>query len=410
VGRTDLMVSSFLKYLQYEKRYSPHTIQSYHGDLLQFEAFLSEIDEKLVIQEADYQVLRSWIISLMEDSLEPRSVNRKMASLRAFYKFLLKEGIISTDPSRKLKGVKTPRKLPSFVKESELMELLDGASFEESFQGYREKVILELLYGTGIRLSELINLKQNQIDSFEKVIKVLGKRNKERIIPFNSELGKTIEEYKKHRDKEIGILDSDTTLLLTDSGEPTYPMFIYRVVKKNLQLTSADKKNPHILRHSFATHLLNKGADLNAVKDLLGHSSLAATQVYTHNTIEKLKSVHKQAHPQRHNLLNFKLRSMKIQMHSLKFDADEKLLDFIQKKLDKLDTFYDRIIDAEVYLRLNNEGIDNKTVEVKLNIPGSQLFTKEDSKSFEEATDMAVKSLTRRLKKHKEKQKAHKIA
>lgn len=297
MGRTDLMVSSFLKYLQYEKRYSPHTIQSYHGDLLQFEAFLSEIDEKLVIQEADYQVLRSWIISLMEDSLEPRSVNRKMASLRAFYKFLLKEGIISTDPSRKLKGVKTPRKLPSFVKESELMELLDGASFEESFQGYREKVILELLYGTGIRLSELINLKQNQIDSFEKVIKVLGKRNKERIIPFNSELGKTIEEYKKHRDKEIGILDSDTTLLLTDSGEPTYPMFIYRVVKKNLQLTSADKKNPHILRHSFATHLLNKGADLNAVKDLLGHSSLAATQVYTHNTIEKLKSVHKQAHP-----------------------------------------------------------------------------------------------------------------
>ena len=297
MGRTDLMVSSFLKYLQYEKRYSPHTIQSYHSDLLQFEAFLSEIDEKLVIQEADYQVLRSWIISLMEDGLEPRSVNRKMASLRAFYKFILKEGIISTDPSRKLKGVKIPRKLPSFVKESELMELLDGASFEDSFQGYREKVILELLYGTGIRLSELINLKQNQIDSFEKVIKVMGKRNKERIIPFNSELGKTIEDYKKHRDKEIGSLNSDTTLLLTDSGEPTYPMFIYRIVKKNLQLTSADKKNPHILRHSFATHLLNKGADLNAVKDLLGHSSLAATQVYTHNTIEKLKSVHKQAHP-----------------------------------------------------------------------------------------------------------------
>jgi len=265
--------------------------------LLQFEAFLSKIDEKLVIQEADYQVLRSWIISLMEDGLEPRSVNRKMASLRAFYKFLLKEGIISTDPSRKLKGVKVPRKLPSFVKESELMELLDGASFEDSFQGHREKVILELLYGTGIRLSELINLKQNQIDSFEKVIKVMGKRNKERIIPFNSELGKTIEDYKKYRDKEIGSLDSDTTLLLTDSGEPTYPMFIYRIVKKNLQLTSADKKNPHILRHSFATHLLNKGADLNAVKDLLGHSSLAATQVYTHNTIEKLKSVHKQAHP-----------------------------------------------------------------------------------------------------------------
>jgi len=297
VGRTDLMVSSFLKYLQYEKRYSPHTIQSYHGDLLQFESFLSEIDEKLVIQEADYQVLRSWIISLMEDGLEPRSVNRKLASLRAFYKFLFKEEIISKDPSRKLKGVKIPRKLPSFVKESELMELLDGASFEDSFQGWREKVILELLYGTGIRLSELINLKQNQIDTFEKVIKVKGKRNKERIIPFNSELGRTIEDYKIHRDKEIGSLDSDTTLILTDSGEPTYPMFIYRIVKKNLQLTSADKKNPHILRHSFATHLLNKGADLNAVKDLLGHSSLAATQVYTHNTIEKLKSVHKQAHP-----------------------------------------------------------------------------------------------------------------
>ena len=293
------MLASFLKYLQFEKRYSSNTVTSYKNDLLQFEANLSQdlSGSKIKLEKAEPGDMRTWVISLMEDGLEPRSINRKMATLRTYYNFLLKREIISEDPTVKLTALKTSKKLPSFVKENELTDLLNSKINKEKFSENRDLMVLELLYDTGIRQNELINLVKGDIRIREGVMKVLGKRNKERIIPLPKELISVINSYITTRENEFGMFGESDHLIVTDKGRKTYPMFIYRIVNRFLMNTTVDKKSPHVLRHTFATHLLNKGADLNAVKDLLGHSSLAATQVYTHNTIEKLKSVFDQAHP-----------------------------------------------------------------------------------------------------------------
>ena len=293
------MLASFLKYLQFEKRYSSNTVTSYKNDLLQFEAILSQdlSGSKIKLEKAGPGDMRTWVISLMEDGLEPRSINRKMATLRTYYNFLLKREIISEDPTVKLTALKTSKKLPSFVKENELTDLLNSKINKEKFSENRDLMVLELLYDTGIRQNELINLVKGDIRIREGVMKVLGKRNKERIIPLPKELISVINSYITTRENEFGMFGESDHLIVTDKGRKTYPMFIYRIVNRFLMNTTVDKKSPHVLRHTFATHLLNKGADLNAVKDLLGHSSLAATQVYTHNTIEKLKSVFDQAHP-----------------------------------------------------------------------------------------------------------------
>jgi integrase/recombinase XerC len=291
------MISSFLKYLSYEKRYSPHTVKSYETDLTQFESFLVENYPEVSIEFADFKLIRSWIVFLVDQKIESRSVNRKIASLRAFYKFLLKREVISKDPIHKVRTLKSPHQLPSFVKEKDMSLLLDQVSYSQDFYGYRDKIIIELLYGTGIRLSELISIKDEDISLYDGTLKVLGKRNKERIIPIPKSVIRDVEFYKKMKFEVFGH-NSMGSLLVTDSGEKCYPMMIYRVVRKYLgSYTSSEKKSPHVLRHTFATHLLNKGAELNAVKELLGHSSLAATQVYTHNTLDKLKSVFDQAHP-----------------------------------------------------------------------------------------------------------------
>lgn len=285
------MIETFLKYLEYEKRYSKHTIVSYHTDLNQFQQFLSKNFPELTLSAVDYRVLRSWIVSLVDDKIENTSVNRKIAALRSFYKFLLKREYIKEDPTWKLKVLKKSKKLPQFVNEDDMVRLLDQVEFEEDFVSLRNKLILEIFYGTGIRLAELLNLKEQDINFHNQTIKVLGKRNKERIIPFSNSLDGSIKKYQGVK------TTSSDYLLTTDSGEQLYPMLVYRIVKKYLALVNVDKRSPHVLRHTYATHLLNKGAELNAVKDLLGHTSLAATQVYTHNSIEKLKSVFKKAHP-----------------------------------------------------------------------------------------------------------------
>ena len=294
------MLASFLKYLQYERRYSSHTVDSYQNDLTQFSAFLTQIKPESEIELIDvrHNEIRSWIISLMQDGLDPRSVNRKMAALRTYFKFLIKRDVITEDPTVRLFALKTSKKLPSIVKENEITGLLSQFDSDDTFIGMRDKLILELLYGTGIRLSELIHLKKSDINLKEGLIKVLGKRNKERIIPLPAELILVIDDYTTSREKALGEYTGDDFLVVTDKGRKTYPMYIYRIVNRFLGLfTTTDKKSPHVLRHTYATHLLNKGADLNAIKELLGHSSLASTQVYTHNTIEKLKAVFDQAHP-----------------------------------------------------------------------------------------------------------------
>ncbi|HSZ24215.1 MAG TPA: tyrosine-type recombinase/integrase [Cytophagaceae bacterium] len=299
------MVGDFLKYIEYEKRYSKHTLISYQNDLLQFSNFLQVEFDLKEAQEASYSIIRSWIVKLAEDKITPKSINRKIASLRSYYKFLLRTGKITKDPMLKIRAPKVKKSLPVFVEEEKLVSLLDQISsekdetgFEENFSGNRDRLIIELFYGTGIRLSELIETKNEDINFFEGTIKVLGKGNKERIIPMNHTLIERIKEYNQYKKRE-GLDNVANHLIVTNDGRKTYPMFVYRIVKKylNTKVTTVEKKSPHVLRHSFATHLLNKGADLNAIKDLLGHSSLAATQVYTHNSLEKLKTIFNQAHP-----------------------------------------------------------------------------------------------------------------
>jgi integrase/recombinase XerC len=291
------MVESFLKYLKFQKRISPHTLLAYRNDLQQFQLFLSTNFPGDNVESVTYDQLRMWLISLVDAGLEPVSVNRKIATLRSFYKFLLREELIAKDPTVKIKVLKTKNKLPTFVKASEMNTVLDDETHTGTdFTRSRDKLILELFYATGIRLSELIGLTENNVDLHQRTIKVLGKRNKERVIPIQKHLSDLMKAYKKIRDREVGKKDH-TYFFVTDSGAQCYPVMIYRIVKKYLQQTSSEKKSPHVLRHSFATHLLDKGAEINAVKDLLGHSSLAATQVYTHNSMEKLKKVFDQAHP-----------------------------------------------------------------------------------------------------------------
>lgn len=289
------MIESFLKYLAFEKRFSQHTLQAYKRDLEQFQLFLSSTFDIPSPEEANHSQLRSWIVTLIEGGNAPGTANRKIATLKSFYKFLLAREHITQNPASRLKPLRVEKKLPQFIRETEITTLLDQVPFSNDFYGTRDRLILELLYATGIRLSELIGLKDKDINFYQQFIRVLGKRNKERVIPVSVSIVKVIKDYQRCRDLQFGRSD---LLILTDSGKKLYPMMVYRIVKKYLSLvTTISKRSPHVLRHTFATHLLNKGADLNAVKDLLGHTSLAATQVYTHNTMEKLKSVFDQAHP-----------------------------------------------------------------------------------------------------------------
>ncbi|WP_420317047.1 site-specific tyrosine recombinase/integron integrase [Ekhidna sp.] len=289
------MVETFLKYLSFEKRYSHHTIEAYRKDLQQFVEYLNTDFEISDICDVTHTHIRGWVVSLMDSGLSPKSVNRKIATLKSFYKFLMAREYLDINPASQIKPLKTKKDLPVFVKEDEIINLLDQVEFSDDFSGVRDKLILELLYSTGIRLAELQGLKEADVNFYENTIRVLGKRNKERIIPVGNSLIQLIGNYQNLK-KEQGM--TGDKLLATNTGAALYPMYIYRKVKSYLNaVTTLSKRSPHVMRHTFATHLLNKGADLNAVKDLLGHTSLAATQVYTHNSIEKLKAAFDQAHP-----------------------------------------------------------------------------------------------------------------
>lgn len=295
------MVNEFLTYLSVEKRYSKHTTVSYKNDLSNLSDYLLTTYELSNPEQANYPMLRSWIVTLVDQEMQPKSINRKIACLRSFYHFLQKKEVITKDPTLKIRALKVKKALPVFVNEDDMVDLLDelleNVKFENSFSGLRDKLVIELLYGTGIRLSELIGLKNSDLNFFQKTIKVLGKGNKERIIPIHDTFITLSKEYiQKKKSESFG--NNTEFFVVTNTGEQTYPMFIYRLVREYLdRVTTVDKRSPHVLRHTFATHLLNKGADLNAIKDLLGHTSLAATQVYTHNSIDKLKSIFDQAHP-----------------------------------------------------------------------------------------------------------------
>jgi len=287
------VVNFFLVHLTVERRLSKHTTSAYSTDLLQFCAFLASEYPELSLAEVRAPIVRAWLASLAHDDIQNRSINRKLASLRTLFKFMLRRGDIRENPMSAVRMVKTRKSLPHFVRESEMAPLLEvNQEPASSFSKARDQLVLFLLYGTGMRLAELIDLRTNQINLSAKTLRVIGKRNKERVIPIPDLLVQFIRQYN-----ELNTFSSDY-LILTDKGEQAYPMFIQRLIKKQLgEISTSEKLSPHILRHSYATHLLNRGADLNAIKELLGHANLAATQVYTHNSMEKIKEIYKQAHP-----------------------------------------------------------------------------------------------------------------
>ncbi|NKI33417.1 tyrosine-type recombinase/integrase [Croceivirga thetidis] len=290
-------LSAFKEYLLQEKNYSLHTVKAYTEDIEVFQAFCQEELRENEIEIIEYQSIRSWIINLSNAGISNRSINRKVSSLKAFYNFLLKVEKIKNSPLAKHKSLRVDKKVLVPLSRPEMENLLNKIDFEDSFEGIRNKLIIELLYSTGIRRAELIGLKINAISLESGTLKVLGKRNKERIIPILPQLRNLIRVYLNKRKELEHIVDNDFLLLKT-SGHQLYETLVYRIINKYLsKVSSKVKKSPHVLRHSFATHLLNNGADLNAVKELLGHSSLASTQVYTHNNIAELKKIHLKAHP-----------------------------------------------------------------------------------------------------------------
>ena len=287
---------SFINYLKYEKRYSHLTAIAYKKDLDQFEEFFVKTVGDFNVEGINDKIARMWVVDLMDHGISARTVNKKISALKSFYKYLLRLEVLKENQLVNVIVPKVRKKLPQFVEEKNLDHLLDDGWFGTDFEALRDKLIISLLYGTGIRLSELMHLKDADIYTTEFLIKVLGKRNKERIIPYPRSLNSLIDQYRAARSEMFG--SSVGVLLLTAKGKPVYEKLIYRIVNQNLsKVTTIDQKSPHVLRHSFATHMLNRGADLNAVKEMLGHSNLSATQIYTHTSLEKIRKVYRQAHP-----------------------------------------------------------------------------------------------------------------
>lgn len=291
-----MLRDSFLDYLRFERNYSEATVVSYGIDLTQFEDFIKSVDEELTVEEVDSDLIRQWEILLMEKGYTSTSVNRKLSTLRSFYRFLLIRGKVEKDPVRKVTGPKNKKPLPSFLKEEEMNRLIDETDFGQGFIGCRDKMIIEMFYATGMRRSELIGLNDVDVDFPASLIKVTGKRNKQRLIPFADELRQSMEEYIKVRNGEVS--DRCEAFFVNKNGKRLYDNEVYNLVKRNLsKVVTLKKRSPHVLRHTFATTMLNNEAGLESVKELLGHSSLSATEVYTHATFEELKKVYKQAHP-----------------------------------------------------------------------------------------------------------------
>ncbi|WP_026998295.1 tyrosine-type recombinase/integrase [Eisenibacter elegans] len=295
------MLESFLNYIRYEKRYSQHTLYSYKNDLVQFRSYLEDQHQLGDTLAAEYYMLRGWVAHLSEKEANPLTINRKIATLRSYYKFLHREGYIQRNPAAELRSIKTPKKTPEFVTADKLLALLeDEQHFASDFWGMRDRIVMEVLYGTGARVAELLQLRIQDVDLSRKLLKVLGKGAKERLIPIHNNLLPLLAEYIQARASTVEDLNlpPHDFLLLSDTGLAPHETLVYEIVRKYLALvTTQEAKNPHVLRHSFATHLLNKGADLKAIQNLLGHSSLAATQVYTQNSLERLQEVFQQAHP-----------------------------------------------------------------------------------------------------------------
>ena len=291
-----LLIEKYIRYLRYEKNYSLHTEISYSEDLSQFVEFLAEHFSDTDIKHVDRDIIRMWIVSMMERKISARSVNRKLSAVKSFYRYLQRIGEVTVNPASKVNGPKVGRPIPAFANSADMEKVLDEGDYGDSFKSLRDHIIIELFYVTGIRRAELIGLKDVDVDFSSETIQVTGKRNKQRLIPFSDGVKQSLEQYIAVRNKEVG--NQSGYLFVKNNGEPLYPMLVHRIVTSNLQqIETLAKVSPHVLRHSFATGMLNNGADINAVKELLGHASLAATEIYTHTSFEELKRIYNKAHP-----------------------------------------------------------------------------------------------------------------
>lgn len=292
----DKKLQVFLQHLRFERRYSPHTLTAYSRDIKMFGDYLEATYDISEVDQVSHFHVRSWLADIKDNKMTAGTLNRKLSSISAFYKFLRKNGFTSQDPIRKLHAQRLPERLPVAIKDTDTKFLLEEVQFQEGFAGQTDRLICELLYSTGIRRNELLLLKESDVEWGQKQLRITGKGSKERLVPVSDALLDSLRQYLQ--DKKALENGDNNSLLVLDSGEPLYAMYVYRTVRKYLaQCTTMKKKSPHVLRHSFATDLLNNGANIQAIKDLLGHSSLAATQIYTHNNIDKLKQIHKQNHP-----------------------------------------------------------------------------------------------------------------
>ncbi len=290
-------ITDFLQYLKFEKRYSPNTVIAYKNDLIQFKDFITTEFSLEDVTHITHFHIRSWLVTFKDNKMTAKTINRKASGLSSFFKHLMRHSIVEKNPMRQLHAIKLPERLPSYLKEEDMENLLEEQQFGEGFKGFTDRMICELLYQTGMRRAELLNLKELDVEWGMKQVRILGKGNKERLVPVSPML---IENLKDYIEEKKNIEDADHThLLILEDGKPLYAMYVYRIVKEYLSNTDStlSKKSPHVLRHTFATQLLNNGANIQAIKDLLGHSSLASTQVYTHNNIDKLKEIHKLNHP-----------------------------------------------------------------------------------------------------------------
>lgn len=397
-----MWIDSFLNYLDFERAYSVHTINAYRKDLLQFKAYVEdELKEEFDPLRVDSDIVRRWVVFLMSANKSATTVNRKLSSLKSFFKFLVRQQVVLTSPIRLMNGPKKKRPLPYFVKDKDMDVVLDGDQFGTDFEGMRDRLVLELLYDTGIRRSELVGVKDADIDFGKSLLKVTGKRNKQRLIPFAKRLSDLLLSYIECRDKEVGSVDG--WLIVRKNGEPVSVGIVYSIVKRSLSVIPAlSKRSPHVLRHSFATSMLNGGAELGAVKELLGHRSLSSTSIYTHTSFEELKKVY-HAHPRALK----KEVIMEIRVQSIRFDASESLEAFVQKKVSKLEQFYDGILSAEVVLKvIKPEVALNKNASISLKVKNGDLFAEKIADTFEEAVDVCVDALSKQLVKHKEKAKS----
>ena len=389
----------FLRYLRYEKNYSSYTALFYQRDLEQFVAFRSSLRSDAREMPVESDDVRNWIMSLSEQGVSPRTIARKVSALRSYYRYMQSRGEVVDNPTVGVKLPKARKALPSFVRPEQMQQLFVDDEQGRDFEIVRDNLIVAMLYETGMRRAELIGLLDVAVDNNTCELRVIGKRNKERVIPYGKQLGKSIDYYRELRNEKIGETER---FFVRKSGEAMYDRLVYNIVHRALGAVSTlAKKSPHVLRHSFASAMLNDGAGINSVKELLGHSSLASTEVYTHITFEELKQSYKQAHPRAEK----KEDIMDVRIQAIHFDATAQLESFIQKKVSKLSRFHDGIMEAEVTLKVvKPETSMNKEAALKLLLAGNEdLFSSKVADTFEEAVDLAVEALERQLEKSKKK-------